>query len=607
MTTRPSYAAIAQHASFEHKRLQLSDKSIRLFQIHPGAEHEPISLRMTQFSTYGRPKYKAVSYTWGDTADIRRILVNGKAFALHVNLWQLLHHLRATGQTSFFWADALCINQFNLRERNFHVQLMGKIYEKAESVVVWLGTPSVDRTEIRAMDFVEEIAAYRKKHSDTMSIKAYFRPDLQHRWETLLRMCKPADPGAYWNRTWVIQEFLFAQAVEVFAGKRKLEWKDFEDLIEFLRREPVLGSRPVVSQILQSRTARLTLRRKAGSQSSLHELLQEYSDSACTERRDKVYGILGLASDCIEDPEPGQSRGIQPDYGKHIVDVYLEALDCIKASLPSDRVVPAAALLILQALHIRHNDLSEFIGNLSSTSAPESLPMHRLMITPEYVSPAIKIWSWRSVRDLQQKLEGEDWGQYIGYQIQKAASSTSLAPARHRLRRSSSNTKIVHSALPPDFISNMIEAANLCTDLASLHNYPGNHDLEVPLDHVPLHIQDKAEYDNTNRQKPPVILEQDPDTEVLRLGFACTNVQRGDFIIQLKGLDTTLIVRKVWHEFRLVGRAMMVKHANLEHEEPVDPICDANVWTSHCWRSRNPESVRFDTDALSLAELLMKT
>jgi len=606
MTTRPSYAAMAQHASFEHERLKLSDKSIRLFQVQRGEKNEPLSLRMTQFSAHRRPKYKAVSYTWGTPQNPRQILVNGKAFALHVNLWHLLYHLRLENEVSFLWADALCINQFNLKERNFHVQLMGKIYEKAESVIVWLGIPSPDRVEARAMDFVKEIAAYRRTHSDAMFINTYTRADLQHRWQTLLRMCSPSDPGSYWNRTWVIQEFLFAQAVEVFAGRHKLEWEDFEDLLDLLRMQPVLASNAVISQIVQSRTARLTLRRKAGSQSSLHELLQEYSDSACTERRDKVYGILGLASDCIEDSETGQTTGIHPDYETHIVNVYLEALDCIQASLPSNKVIPAAALLILRSLHIRHDDLSGFIMKAMLTNAIDFVSAHRLTITPEYVSPVLKSWLWTSVRDLQQKLEAEDWGQYIGYQIQKVRSS-SLTPARDRVRRLSSNTKVIHASLPSDFIRNMTEAANLCGDLSSLHNYPCNHNLQMPTDHIPLHAQDKAKYDNPNLRKPSVVLEQDPQSEVLRLGYACTNTQRGDFIVQFRGLDTALIVRQIWHEYKLVGKAMMVKHADLQYEEAIDPICDASVWSSHCWRQHNPDSVHFDTDALSLAELMLKT
>lgn len=200
MAARPSYASMAQHASFEHERLVLADKSIRLFQVQRGQKDEPIRLRMTQFSAQRRPSYKAISYTWGTPDNAQQILVNGRAFLLHINLWNLLYHLRAKEETCFLWADALCINQQNMRERNFHVQLMGKIYEKAESVIVWLGLPSPDRTEIRAMEFVREIAAFRHTNSDVMFNKVYFDPSIRHRWQTLLRMTQ----HVYFTRTWII-------------------------------------------------------------------------------------------------------------------------------------------------------------------------------------------------------------------------------------------------------------------------------------------------------------------------------------------------------------------------------------------------------------------
>ena len=603
MTSRPSYAAMAQHASFEHEKLKLSDKSIRLFQVQRSKDHEPISLRITQFSAYGRPKYKAISYTWGDAHNRNQILVNGQAFNLHKNLWELLYHLRLSQETSFFWADALCINQSNLRERNFHVQFMGRIYQKAESVIVWLGLGSQDQTERRAIEFVKEISAFRKAHPDAVSITTYLKPEMQHRWDTLYRMTE----HYYWHRTWIIQEFLFASDIEVFSGKHKLQWKLFEDLVDLLRCDPTLTSNPLISRILQSRTTRLTLRRKATSLTTLHELLKEYSDSTCTEPRDKVYGILGLAADCAEDPDTGEALGVKPDYEKHIVEVFLDALECVKLSLSSGVALPAAMLLILQALHIKPNDISKYVSRIAAASTAPDLTKRSLVVTPQYVSPILAVFNWTGVRDLQQQLEAYDWGEHIGYEVQRVPSNTPrLTPGgRHRLRRLSSRT--IHSTLPLDFIPNILEAANLCTDLALLHNYPSHHELSIPTEHIGLHTEDKRLFDNSELTKPPVVLEQDSDSETLRLGFACTNVQRNDTIIQFRGLETALIVREFHHRYTFVGKAMMVKNASIKYEEAIDPICDSIIWTSHCWRKRNVEGLYFETDALSMAELLMKS
>lgn len=590
---------MAHHASFEHERLKLSDKSIRLFQVQRGRDNEPISLRMTQFSAQRQPTYKAVSYTWGSSQNPKQILVNGKAFHLHLNLWDLLYHLRQSGETSFIWADALCINQLNLRERNFHVQLMGRIYERAETVIVWLGVPTFERTEINAFNFVKDISRFRKAHSDTVFVNTYLKPAMRHRWETLFKMTD----HFYWHRTWIIQEFLFAPDLEVFSGKHKLEWKEFESLIELMQTNPAFANHSLVQKILQSRTTRLTVRRMAGNKSNLHELLQEYSDSACTERRDKVYGILGLAADCLEDPDTGEVLGIKPDYNKHIVEVYLDALECIKLSLPTDAVVPAAVLLILRALHITSEDIASYILRLQDSSIPQHLANRTLSVTPEYVSSVLTVFTWTSLRDLQRQLELYDWGEHIGYEIQRLPSNSLQAPT-NRSRRLSSRT--IHSALPSDFISTALEAANLSTDLSLLHNYPSSHDLIVSTDHISMHSEDKRFFENPELQKPSLILEQNSESGKLRVGFACTNVQRGDLIVQFQGLDTTLIVRQTGHECVLVGKSMMLKNSEVLHETLIDPICDANIWASHSWSRSNPELLQLDTDPLSLAEMLLK-
>ncbi|KAK5278749.1 hypothetical protein LTR40_008729, partial [Exophiala xenobiotica] len=140
---------------FRHERLSLSGRFMRLLQIQGGtgigtgttkkdnrvtttATSSVISLRITQYAIHRRPPYVAISYTWGSAAagDTREIRVNGRAFRVRVNLWNLLFHLRQRGEARFLWIDALCIDQQNLEERNWHVQRMARIYDSAQKTVV---------------------------------------------------------------------------------------------------------------------------------------------------------------------------------------------------------------------------------------------------------------------------------------------------------------------------------------------------------------------------------------------------------------------------------------------------------------------------------------
>jgi hypothetical protein len=40
---------------------------------------------------------------------------------------------------SYYWIDALCMDQSNIPERNDQVERMGDVFKKADGVIVWLG------------------------------------------------------------------------------------------------------------------------------------------------------------------------------------------------------------------------------------------------------------------------------------------------------------------------------------------------------------------------------------------------------------------------------------------------------------------------------------
>lgn len=54
-------------------------------------------------------------------------------------LLMTLRRLRLQSSPRLLWIDQLCINQDNLEERGFQVQLMGSIYRAARRVITYLG------------------------------------------------------------------------------------------------------------------------------------------------------------------------------------------------------------------------------------------------------------------------------------------------------------------------------------------------------------------------------------------------------------------------------------------------------------------------------------
>jgi len=63
-----------------------------------------------------------------------------QTLSITASLDEALRHLRRKDGTSrLLWVDPVCINQEDVPERGSQVGIMGEIYTKASSVVVWLG------------------------------------------------------------------------------------------------------------------------------------------------------------------------------------------------------------------------------------------------------------------------------------------------------------------------------------------------------------------------------------------------------------------------------------------------------------------------------------
>ncbi|KAK8095076.1 hypothetical protein PG997_001761 [Apiospora hydei] len=90
--------------------------------------------------------YIALSYEWGDPARTGRMVVNGIEITVTRNLQDALRDTCTKwwdnddySEEIHFWADAVCINQLDVSERNHQIKLMGEIYTQALRVWAWTG------------------------------------------------------------------------------------------------------------------------------------------------------------------------------------------------------------------------------------------------------------------------------------------------------------------------------------------------------------------------------------------------------------------------------------------------------------------------------------
>lgn len=70
------------------------------------------------------------------------IVCDGVRMVVGGELNRALCRLRYEEDSLRIWVDALCINQNDVEERNEHVKMMGRVYQGAERVRVWLGEES---------------------------------------------------------------------------------------------------------------------------------------------------------------------------------------------------------------------------------------------------------------------------------------------------------------------------------------------------------------------------------------------------------------------------------------------------------------------------------
>ncbi|KAF2799736.1 hypothetical protein K505DRAFT_370778 [Melanomma pulvis-pyrius CBS 109.77] len=128
-------------------------ETIRILELHAGNVDDPITCSFHYANLHHlHMKYEALSYVWGEKREVsysedtkkwetkfHTVQCNGYDREITPNLYRALRHTRSPSEPIFLWADALCINQDDARERGHQVTLMGAVYRSARRVLIWIG------------------------------------------------------------------------------------------------------------------------------------------------------------------------------------------------------------------------------------------------------------------------------------------------------------------------------------------------------------------------------------------------------------------------------------------------------------------------------------
>jgi hypothetical protein len=239
----------------EYRYTAIRSEEVRLMVLYPARFDEAVSCGLKILPLHrlegSQLVYQALSYAWGDETAQNEIGVEDVAASfeqpsapdasdgpstengsrkLYVrpNLYAALKRLRSESEELWFWIDAICIDQENLKEKGHQLPKMLDIYCNAWSVCVWLGEAEhpISQGSCEPFDLIatiinlkllDHIVEADSIDEQTMLSLIGFAKLLKRPW---------------FRRRWVIQEISSSTRASVQHGGKKVNWIDFADAIQ---------------------------------------------------------------------------------------------------------------------------------------------------------------------------------------------------------------------------------------------------------------------------------------------------------------------------------------------------------------------------------------
>ncbi|KAH7142835.1 heterokaryon incompatibility protein-domain-containing protein [Dactylonectria estremocensis] len=245
------------------------DDSFRLISLQPGEDTSPLILRLINTRLQETQPYEAVSYVWGDASQLVPVRVvvdkSGEESDMDITLScnAALRRLRNKESARTLWIDSICINQSLTTEKNHQLALMGRIYQEATRVAVYLGK-GTDDTDA-AMKYIREIDR-PSDYGDCAPTETSIQPERDEVTALKILFQRP-----WFHRVWVLQEITFAKKATVVCGNQELDW---QGLLTFYHWNI---SSKLVEQLPYS-----------------VNILRDTRHCGATDPRDKLYAILPL-------------------------------------------------------------------------------------------------------------------------------------------------------------------------------------------------------------------------------------------------------------------------------------------------------------------------
>ncbi|KAH8669611.1 hypothetical protein BGZ60DRAFT_564070 [Tricladium varicosporioides] len=301
----------------QHKYRKLGRQDqIRLLCLFPGENSNTLRGVVFHTSLKSGERYRALSYVWGSSSSRKELWTPNGTLWLTPSLHSALLLLRDTEESVNIWADAICINQNDNKEKALQIRLLPKVFQLATSVVAYLGE------EAHGSHLALQTLMQIKVNADNTTEWPAKLPPIPSTWATK-HIPPPEDRAwhsiralfsrSWFRRVWIIQEVVAAASIYVVCGKRIVKWNDLFQAVGVIRDQISL-------QAAEPSYASLTLKlshfntladyrewENRKTRWNLPHLLEAFRYTEATRQRDRFFALLGFAAD-------GNDPAFEPNY-----------------------------------------------------------------------------------------------------------------------------------------------------------------------------------------------------------------------------------------------------------------------------------------------------
>jgi hypothetical protein len=247
------------------------------------------------------PCYEALSYTWGQPVFSERLFIRGPNDDSDIRVLQITASLasalrglrRGDAAVRRVWADAVCINQGDTAEKGRQIPLMSIIYRGASRVVVWLDPG--ETIHVRGGG-----SEARARRLNTLIRRHFVRREVLQggALDGAKDLLEEHFTMPWFSRRWIIQEVVGHPDVELLCGEEKTGWLPLMALATSVFGDVKAAPAVVTSVLMMYDLWRMwVVGEPRSGKCRLMKLLGQFEHFGCTDDRDRIYALVGLAED----------------------------------------------------------------------------------------------------------------------------------------------------------------------------------------------------------------------------------------------------------------------------------------------------------------------